>query len=618
VYFEAWCIDMLAKALARDATLAPWMKPRRMPFIHVEGATLFQPGRPGETLPSPLAPILAACDGRWSAKELATRLLQDGSAPVRDEVEVYGVLQILLQRRLISWTFEVPVQTHPELHLRAALEKIGEPNLRTHALSWLDRLEQKRDAVRAASGDVKRLDAALGDLEATFTALTGTASTRSPGTYYAGRTLVYVDCLRDVRDISIGADVLEALGEPLCLLLMSARWLTYEVAARFRPVFMETFAVLSRKSGSSVVDLPSFWFAALPKVRDGVIAAAVHREFQRRWSSVLDLQPAQSSVRYSTAEIRERVDHAFTAPGPGWAGARYHSPDLFIEAPSVEAICRGDYRVVLGELHVALNTLRHASCVAQHPSPHELFASLDRDIPQPRVVPVPPRQGAWGTSRLHQGLVSRKDYRISFLQDLGGYPVSQALPMGSLLVEVCDGELVTRSRNGKLRFSIIEVFADALTDLVFEGFEMVEPSPHTPRIAFDRMIVHRETWRFRASEMPFAWNRDEQKRFLGARRWWCSNRLPRFVFVKTPVGRGFYVDFDSIPYVNILAKAARRAAEVEAEALVTVTEILPTHTDLWLVDADGNHYTSEFRMVAVDGARVADGQELPASIAGRP
>jgi hypothetical protein len=77
--------------------------------------------------------------------------------------------------------------------------------------------------------------------------------------------------------------------------------------------------------------------------------------------------------------------------------------------------------------------------------------------------------------------------------------------------------------------------------------------------------------------------------------------LPRFVFVKTPTEKKpFYVDFESVSAVELLAKAIRRAAGQAQEASIAVTEMLPDPRQTWLLDGEGQRYTSELRIVAVD------------------
>lgn len=78
--------------------------------------------------------------------------------------------------------------------------------------------------------------------------------------------------------------------------------------------------------------------------------------------------------------------------------------------------------------------------------------------------------------------------------------------------------------------------------------------------------------------------------------------LLRFLFAKAPVERKpVYLDLNSPIYVNIFAKIIRRMKESNyANGLITTSEMLPDHNHTCLIDNEGQHYTSELRMVAVD------------------
>ena len=66
-------------------------------------------------------------------------------------------------------------------------------------------------------------------------------------------------------------------------------------------------------------------------------------------------------------------------------------PDVLVAAPSVEAFRQGDYQVVLGEVHVAINTLDRWIFFCQHPNPEELRAAIISDLPDPSVIPTFPK-----------------------------------------------------------------------------------------------------------------------------------------------------------------------------------------------------------------------------------
>lgn len=601
VRFEGWCIDALAEKLSQDKTLRPWLAPRRIPFVHLEGSTLHVAGGKTLNLGEREAAIVRGCDGEHTAQAIAAEIVERGEAA--NATEVYRILEVLESKGLIAWTLDVALSLHPERSLRRQLERVEDENLREPALRMLDELEAARAAVAYAAGDAAQLDQAISNLEETFTRLTGAESTRAGGRTYAARTLVYEDCRRDIQ-MNIGTDVMESLGAPLSLLLHSARWFTSNTARIYRQVFKKIYDELARKSGSRIVDAATFWQRANPLLldKDNACVAPLIKLFHERWANVLKIPEGARQVQYSSAELRGRVLGAFKAPAPGWRAACYHSPDVMIAAESVEAINRGDYELVMGELHLALNTMNASLRVSQSPRPEELINALDVDLPEPRLVPVNPKNWAGATARTLPALISSKDYRLVLTPEPHEVPAWQAVPIGSLVVEETNGNLVLRTRDGRISFDIIEAFGTALSSVIGNHFHLLARKSHTPRVTIDRVTVCRETWRFTPSELSFAFEKDEATRFLAARRFARSHDLPRFVFIKVPIEvKPFYVDFDSPIYVDLLAKSIRRTKEKgRPGALVSVTEMHPRADQTWLPDADGQHYTSELRIIAVD------------------
>jgi hypothetical protein len=229
-----------------------------------------------------------------------------------------------------------------------------------------------------------------------------------------------------------------------------------------------------------------------------------------------------------------------------------------------------------------------------------LYQSVDADLPAPRFLPIVPKQWPQLTSRTLPIFFSAKDYRLALAPDSCYVPKEQALPMGSLILDRSDGELIVRSRDGRLQFGLFELCTEMLVSLGVASFKMLPSRRHMPRITFDRLVVSRESWSFEPSEMGFAFEKDKMARLIAARRWARTHDLPRFVFVKVPVeAKPFYLDFDSPLYVNMFAKAIRRTAESgQPEQRIGMSEMLPRTDETWLPDADGNRYTCEFRIVA--------------------
>lgn len=607
VYFECWCIDALAGVLGENPALRPWIIPHRMPYLRLDGFTARLPLSPPLKLSAKEAAVLWACDGERPAYDIAADVLAGGHYDFQDHHAIYAVLEQLKQRKLISWTLEVPVGLYPERALWQLLDQIRDERLRRESEAPLLELEKAREEIRLAADDAEELHKALANLESTFTRLTNTPATRAAGQMYAARTLVYEDCRRDLA-VEIGPDLLAALGPPLSLLLQGARWLTFEAAERFRAAFRSLFERIAQKTGSSTIEAIDFWYAAHPLFFDPAESpiATLLDDFRKRWAGLLALHPDQKHVSYTAEALRGLVESEFAAPRAGWSGACHHSPDVMIRAVNAQAICNGDYQLVLGELHVAANTLKGACWIAQHPAAEELFHAFASDLPEPRLIPLAPKQWPGLTARTQNGFLLDKDYGLMVTSDsFVDSSLKQSLPIASLVVEESANGMVMRTRDKSLEFDLLEVMSELIAVMIVNSFSMTPLSSHSPRINIDRLVVARETWRFRVAELPFINEREMEDRFLAVRRWARNHGLPRFVFVRTPVEvKPYYLDFDSVHFIENFVRASRRTLEQRSpDTLITVVEMLPEPDRLWLPDAQGRRYTSELRIVAVDPTR---------------
>jgi Lantibiotic dehydratase, N terminus len=133
-------------------------------------------------------------------------------------------------------------------------------------------------------------------------------------------------------------------------------------------------------------------------------------------------------------------------------------------------------------------------------------------------------------------------------------------------------------------------------------FSLVPPGAHAPRVTIDDLVVSRETWTLAATDPAFADTADESARYLRARAWAASHGLPRHVFLRfTGERKPIYADLTSLASIDLIARSLRRARRnAGADATVTVVEMLPTPDQAWLTDGQGQRYSAELRMVAVD------------------
>lgn len=603
VYFEQWPMDVLAETLANEEGMRAWTPPRRLAFVRVRDGVALSPLGPERTLSRAEELVLAACDGERLPAEIAATLLEQHGDVFELEADVEDALHALADARLVAWKLEVPLRFGSDQLLRDRLERIGDEELRSRAVERLDALDADRRAVAAAAGDPDALIDATSRLERTFVTLTGEGASRNAGQTYGGRGVVFEDTVRDVA-ITIGPAVLEAIGPALSLVLTSARWLTYETARGFRAAFIELYREVGGCQNAPVAFV-DFWlraqrllYGAKAAIIDNVVA-----ELERRWGAILAIDPALHRVELASSDLAAKVEEAFAAPGPGWSSARHHSPDLMVATADLGAFRRGEFTVVLGEVHPGMNSLDQAATVHANASPERLLAAVARDIPEPRFFTVRSKDWPKVSVRTLPSLVSDKDLWLETSLEQAPAPRSRVVTGSQLTVQGVGDRVMVRSADGRVDADMVEIAAQELGQLVAQRFRLLpRASSHAPRVTIDRLVVARETWTFAPSELDFAKETDAVARFTSARRWATKNGLPRFVFAKASVEvKPFYVDLESPAFLTSFAKIVRKAqSAVAGAAPITISEMLPGLDQLWLPDAAGELYTCELRCVVVD------------------
>jgi hypothetical protein len=599
-YFEVWAIDKVAAVISGQGRMLGWLRPQRARSVYLDGQLLHRPHRPPAVLTDTELRILGACDDRRTISDIVA------SAAIPDARAVLARLAALGAIRL---DLEGPADAWPERLLQDQLRQIADPAARAAALAPVDRLITARDAAAAAAGDPARLQQALAALAETFEEVTGSAATRRDGTNYAGRTVVYHDTVRDAR-VELGDAVTAALAAPLGLVLDSARWLVNEIAARYREMFLELLDLELARAGGQAVPLQRLLTMASAhlffQVNHGLpeLAAACTAELQRRWRDVLGA-PAAGRRHHVTADaIAARAAAAFPRHPAAWSAARQHSPDIMIAAASASEVQRGNFLLVLGELHTANNTLDSRALVQQHPDPARLIAAEHADHGTRRIVGILAKNHPYVTSRtsppsalLGPGLVGWS----SGVADAIELPEpATVLPGAGLVVTRRGDELVVQLRPSGPELDFFEVIGDLMSAMATNAFQPIAHAAHQPRITVDRLVLSREQWTFPVEDCAWAFAAEERDRYYLARRWRHQHGLPERVFVRVPVeAKPTAADFRSIVLVNLLAKHIRQT-KAAGHSTYTVSEMLPDTDQLWLTDQAGQHYSSELRFVAYD------------------
>lgn len=604
VHFEPWTGEALAEAWRRDRLLLPWLPVRLDPSSVFDGRSLRRAGRRPQPVDALAAALLRAVDGRRRVGEVAAAAA--GPETRTTEGDAVEALTDLHDKGIVQIGFLVPCDARPEDHLRRQADALpAEHGARVHAV--LDRLEKDRRDVLNAGPD--GLLAALDQVDRTLAEAGASRPDRRGGTGAGrgtpryGRTALYLDCRRDL-DADLGPGVLDRLAVPLAALLDGARWLAAEVADMTHRELVACCTRLRRGTGEVTLGQLQLAAADVLSGADDRVDEIVE-DFQLRWGEILPHR-GTGEIKISGAVATRLAETLFPPRTPGWAAARYHSPDLML-ARGVD----GRLRWVLGELHVALNTLESRVFLTQADDREELIGATEADMRQGRVVPVHPSTSPYVTARTFppSSLDPPGRYRYwSYGRDQGHPSGALSAPAAGLRVFERDGVLFARHDAGAWEAPVLELFGDFLTALVVNRFRLRPARPHAPRVAIDDLVVCRETWRFAAGAVPVPATRAADREHRALRRWAREQGLPRRVFVRSAdEPKPFYVDFAAPLLIENFARCVRRSATPPGRTgagghglNIEVVEMLPGPEELWLGDDAGRRYTSEFRIVAVD------------------
>jgi len=594
VYFENWAIDTLAWRLSEWPEIQPWLRPALSGGMFLTGEQILRPYREPIEVPRELRALLQACDGTRTVRQIAVDL------PQATTESVLAALQPWLDDDVVQLTLRGPIEAHPEHTLRERLLEIGDAQLRDRALSLLDELVRGRDAVIAAVGDPTGLMTAAASLDDIFRRITGTEAVRRHGEMYAGRTLLYEDTRRDV-ELTLGRPVQEAIGQPLGLLADSARWFVGHAGRNY----LDLFGQLVDRSGgrlplSQLLGMATRHLVARNGGFPEPVADVVSR-LQAKWARILQVPDGVRRHEVTVSEIRDAVRREFPATTPMWSTARHHSPDLMIAAAGVEAIRRGEFSVVMGELHLATNTLEARPFVERHPDQKRLLAAAERDHGGRRFYTVPTKDSPLVNSRSYPAALLSPEYHYWCLHDAGSGAPGPVLPSAALEVYRDGDRLLVSSRTGKGPYDLLEVLAEQVSAAVIGAFHPLAPAKHMPRISVDRLVIQRETWSFEPVELTWAFAKTPVARFRAAQEFRATHDMPVRTFCRVHTERKpVLLDFTSVPLLEQVAKAVRKAAKDPGRHTLTISEMLPDIEQTWLSDVDGSTYTSEIRLVLVD------------------
>jgi hypothetical protein len=272
-------------------------------------------------------------------------------------------------------------------------------------------------------------------------------------------------------------------------------------------------------------------------------------------------------------------------------------------AADAEALRRGDFLAVLGELHPTANTTDQLFMHAAHPHPALLGGYIDADLPY-RIVPqylttdplvnsrTAPPDAYHSPGYIYLGTGNQPSY---------GPQRARHIPLGVLRVHDEEGTLVVRSVVDDFHAGLPAVLDEYLSMATYNRFHVLDAPGHLPRVQIDRLVVARERWRIPLTEFAARDGLHRPAVVARVRAVSESYGLPNPSFWAISGERKpLYLDLADEALIDAAWAKLRRARDRDPAGRVDVSEMLPGPDGLWLRDAEQRRYTSEFRLVCVD------------------
>ncbi|MEO6504226.1 MAG: lantibiotic dehydratase [Jatrophihabitantaceae bacterium] len=593
VFFAHWAIQAIADQVAADPAVRPELVARVPPnvFLRSDGARLVRFVEAPITVHDLALPLtelgrrlLVEVDGRRSARQLATAL----GMPVEQVVQE---LSDLHRAELVRFDLELPMGTaEPADDLLEFVAGLAEPV----RLQWHGRIVElcdRRDDFATAHGLADRITA-MERLGAQFAGVSGTAPLRNAGELAADRGIVIEDCVGDWPRFDLGGRLAKYLDTELPSVLD----LLYELPLARRRVRLAHLQQWF--DGRFGADRP------VP-LDEALLAAADDENALGRQLTALDEEVRRTGPSAITDQLWQHADRSRVELGMDWAAqARaaidfdtwcVSGVDLFVAAPSVEAINEGKFTALVGEVHALHDQLLQGLWPRLHPEP----ATLAKDIGE-LIAAVTDRTVCDPTLPHRRKTMAREDVlpEVEFCE-LSPRPAERKTQANRLSIISTGGRLeLLDDRLGSLALtrpplwwwnrevdSLFTPFTGARIANMVDTTRANQEFQHLPRLTVGQTVLARETWWL----PPIGRHRKDQNLVPANQRamWRIKGEfgLPDQVYVRfAEESKPVFVDFDMPVLVDLLAQLWRRT-----EHPVEVSEMVPGPAELWLRDSTGRH-----------------------------
>lgn len=580
--FENWVVQRLVEQINQQCPDTDRMPLQLNTGCYLHEQTLFMPIGKSQRLTPQTAQILHYISDQQGREATFAGMLS--TCPEAVPSALRDLLEHLVNKRIVrrGWKMS-PRERNPIVRLQHCLANAGVSEGFNQV--WQSRLEALEGLRRDyANGDLMRRTECLEGLNQLL-GEAGVDLSRETGAMYVGRYPVYEDCSRNM-EISLGQAMLSQVNEELAPLMRINQWLIKAIAHQLNEAFIEAWEQRQAASPDKSVDFLDLLTTLSPLLPalEARIIVDLNRRLETAWTQLLQDFPKHPEVRLCAADIERLIALLNTALDVAdfeVFGSDYHSPDILLSSASVEAFNRGDYEIIVGEVHPAVHTLSQPVAAPFGPFNTQINQQVEAIFQRPRLVLA---DSPDSYQRSHIDWPLQPSYLQLVLPSGGGCVAAhQQFAAGRAKVLRVNGRLQVVDALGQFSEDLLCVYSTPLHRLGFALADSAVAKQEHRRIWLGRTLYKRASWLFTSDRLPEPKGSvDELEHTLQWRAWAAAHGLPRYAFVKIDTEpKPLFLDFDNPLSFDGMTNALKNANHVK------FSEMRPCPDELWLEEARG-------------------------------
>ena len=581
-FFENWAVQRLVDQINQQCPAPDCMPLQLNAGCYLRDHTLFMPIGKKQHLSPATAQVLAYVndpgEGEPTLQGLLNACADTPPGNLRD------LLEHLVSKRIVrrGWRMS-PRERQPIEQMQRWLEDAPLPD--AFRQTWRLRLEKLENARRDyAEGNLERRTECLDTLNHLLTEA-GVDLSRETGAMYVGRYPVYEDCSRNMN-ISLGQELLKQINAELAPLMQIHQWLIKAIGHQLNQAFIEVWKQRQGSLADTPVDFLDLLNALAPLLPaiEARIVIDLEQRLEKAWALQLECHPDNLDVHLSAADIEcliSRLNAELGVAAFEVFGSDFHSPDFLLSSASVDAINRGDYAIIVGEVHPAVHTLSQPVAAPFGPFNTQVNAEVEAIFQRPRLILADSPESY---QRSHIDWPLQPSYRQLVLPSGGGCVAAhQQFAAGRAKVTLVEGRLRVIDALGQFSEDLLCVYPTPLHRLGFALAGSTVAKHDQRRIWLGHALYKRACWLFSSDQLPpVKTSVDDLDHTLHWRAWAAAQGLPRYAFIKIDTEpKPLFLDFDNPLSLDGISNALQSAGQVK------FSEMRPCPEELWLEQARG-------------------------------